>query len=47
MIKFTRKEKLGLIPLVGIYWELKYNLGLHVYHLILCFFIGATIANFI
>ena len=43
--KLSKKEKLALIPIVGIYWELKYDLGFHFYQVMWCFIIGILIGR--
>lgn len=43
--KLRKVEKFALIPIVGIYWEIKYDLGFHSYQLLWCFVTGMLISE--
>jgi len=46
--KFTRREKLAFIPLVGIYWVIRYDLHhFNMYQLFWCMMIGVLIGKIV
>ena len=46
--KLTKREKFAFIPLVGIYWVIRYEFDyLFFYQVMWCFLFGNVVGNFI
>ncbi len=43
--KLRKVEKFALIPIVGIYWNIKYDLDFHTYQVMWCFMCGLFIGK--